>query len=107
MSSQTDVLSERDASSRLLALNAKERNISNEIIRMKAELSAVERELAKARSDAKERFGTDDLDELRLLYRQSLESNSAKIMGYSEGLDDAQKLVDHMNESLRQLEDNK
>lgn len=105
MSSEVNaILSEKDAIARLQSLDEVERRLSDTLIRMKTEFSVTDKELASLRSTAKEKFGTDDIAELRELYREGLKVNSDNIFEYEAKLSDAEKLINAASEQLKLLE---
>lgn len=96
-------LSEKEAAARLQDLSEKELQLSHSLIRMKAEHEMASKELANLKAIALEKFGTDDIASLRLLYKEGLESNSSKILAFEEGLSDIEKLLNAASQQLAEL----
>lgn len=63
--------------------------------RAQVRLETEKRALEEARAEAKRLFGTDDVEELRKLFRASQEDNDRKVVEFVLALDDVdQKLGD-------------
>jgi hypothetical protein len=84
--SSTQILEE---SAKRLAVLAERRT------RAQVRLENEKRALEEARAEAKRLFGTDDVEELRKLFRASQEDNDRKVVEFVLALDDVdQKLGD-------------
>jgi hypothetical protein len=97
-------MSEKEAIDKLQQLKEKERTLNEKLIRMKAESSSVSKELDALKADARAEFGTDNLEELRALYRKNMEENSASIIQFSKGLEDIELILGHVESQLKELD---
>lgn len=97
-------LSEKEAAARLQELHENERRLSDSLIRMKAEHGSASKDLASLQETSREKFGTDDIGELRQMYRKGLETNTESILAYEAGLQDIEKLLNAATEQLSQVD---
>lgn len=78
-------MSQSDAD-RLSSLNAKERSLSESLIRLRAERESLEKELKVLSAEAIEGFGTDDIEALRERYKKAETENIEKLDAYEAAL---------------------
>jgi hypothetical protein len=89
-------MSQTKSSTQILEESAKRlAALSERRTRAQVRLENEKRALEEARAEAKRLFGTDDVEELRKLFRASQEDNDRKVVEFVLALDDVdQKLGD-------------
>lgn len=63
-------------------------------VRLKTQLESVQAELEKACKEAREKFGTDDLAELRTMYSKALDEDQKAIEAFRESIELREKLIE-------------
>lgn len=76
-----------NAGDTLKALQTRHQALQNASIRHQAELEGATAELKAAEAEAKEMFGTSDINELRALYETTQTENQSKLAEFSEKID--------------------
>jgi coproporphyrinogen III oxidase-like Fe-S oxidoreductase len=104
MSIEKTTLTDKEAVAKLQELHQKERALSEIIMKMKAEQSVTLSSLEQLKSEARQEFGTDNIEELRKMYRTLMEQNSASIIEYEKGIQHASSVVEQIKQSLAELD---
>jgi archaellum component FlaC len=97
---QHSTLSASDALRKKEHLAQRERNVSDEIIRLQSRLESVTTQLNQAKAEAEHVFGTSDIGVLRDKYREMLARNEASLAQYESNISDAEMILAQINNDL-------
>ena len=92
--------SAEDLNERLNTLRQRERSANEKLMRLKIELQNMRDALAKAKKEARGQFGTDDVSELREMYRKTLAENAAAVQSYEQGIGEVERIISEIESRL-------
>lgn len=84
-------------------LTERKNALSVRLIRLQSHQESVQRELAQAKKEAKKNFGTDNLEELRSLYKKRSDQAQSELASFENGLNELEKALDSIDEKLRSI----
>jgi len=94
---------EQEIVERLTKLKAKRENIVQRNFKVNAELESARKTLRSLRSDAKERFGTSDLEELKQLLITKRKDNKESVDKFDSDLAKIDELISAIEKSIQSL----
>lgn len=68
--------------------------------RLQVELESASKQLNELKAEAKQLYGTDELEDLRTLYKKQNSENKKKLEEFSTQLDQAEKIIKDVEEAL-------
>jgi hypothetical protein len=96
-------MQKNEMAQRLTALNERERKTQDEEIRIRAKADGIKAQLEAAQQEAREKFGTDNLAELRQKYTKAREEDTRALGQYEETLQMREEILDTITRNLDQL----
>jgi hypothetical protein len=96
-------MQKNEMAQQLTALNERERKSQDQEIRIRAQADGIKTQLEAAQQEAREKFGTDDLAELRQKYTKAREEDTRALGQYEETLQMREEILDTITRNLDQL----
>jgi hypothetical protein len=96
-------MQKNEMAQRLTSLNERERKTQDEEIRIRAQAENIQTQLEAAQKDAREKFGTDDLTELRQKYSKARDEDLRAMDEYDQTLSLREEILDTISQSLDKL----
>ena len=73
---------------------------NEKLIRLKMELETAEGNLARAKREAVQLFGTDDVAQLREKYRQMMSANAQALIQYEQNIAQVEQILDEVDSRI-------
>lgn len=89
----------QSAAERLASLSSKERDLSERMIRLMAEKDRLTEEYQAQAEDARNQFGTDDLQKLRDRFTKDEQENHARVDAYEKSLNELSAKLDALKKA--------
>jgi hypothetical protein len=96
-------MQKNEMAQRLTSLNERERKTQDEEIRIRAQAENIQTQLETAQREAREKFGTDDLTELRQKYSKARDEDLRAMGEYEETLKTREEILDAISHNLDTL----
>lgn len=96
-------MQKNDMAQRLTSLNERERKTQDDEIRIRAQAENIQTQLEAAQKDAREKFGTDDLTELRQKYSKARDEDLRAMGEYEQTLSLREEILDTISQNLDKL----
>mgnify|MGYP003406958287 CR=1 FL=1 len=96
-------MQKNEMAQRLTALNDRERKTQDQEIKIRAQAENIQVQLEAAQKEAREKFGTDDLAELRQKYSKAREEDTRALGEYEQTLSMREEILDTISQNLDKL----
>lgn len=96
-------MQKNEMAQRLTALNERERKTQDDEIRIRAQAENIQTQLEAAQREAREKFGTDDLAELRQKYSKARDEDLRAMGEYEQTLTMREEILDTISQNLDKL----
>lgn len=98
-------ISESEASQRLQAAKQKAQRINDRIVAYSATKEQLQRQLAEYEREALERFGTSNLEEMRKIYRQQVETQTRETLRFESEIESNMALIQQIDAEIAKIEE--